>query len=114
MGVYVRQYLNGQEGLPWCAGFVSYCLKKSGSNLRYTLRAKDYLKLGKIVNEPKAGDLMVFSRKGGGGHIGIIEKVNPQEITTIEGNVGDYPARVKRIVYKKIPKNLLAFVRLAK
>lgn len=111
-GVYVRQYLNGQENLPWCAGFVSYCAKQSGMHIPYTLRAKDYLKLGTKTNNPKAGDLIVFSRKGGG-HVGIIEKVTATTITTIEGNVGDYPAKVKRINYKRNNiKNFVAFVKL--
>ena len=111
-GVYVRQYLNGQEGLPWCAGFISYCLKKSGYNLPYTLRARNFMKLGKIIKNPQAGDLIIFSRQGGG-HIGIVEKVNKDTISTIEGNLGKYPAKVKRVVYRKNNiKNLLAFVRL--
>lgn len=113
-GCYVRQYLNGQENLPWCAGFVSYCVKKSGLNLRYTLRAKDYLKMGKIVNNPQTGDLIIFSRQGGG-HIGIIEKITKDTITTIEGNLGDYPAKVKRVIYKRNHiKNLLGYVKLEK
>ncbi len=113
-GAYVRQYLNGRENLPWCAGFVSYCLKKSGYHLLYTLRAKDFLKYGKLVNNPQVGDLIIFSRQGGG-HIGIIEKVQGKTITTIEGNVGKYPAKVKKVVYKRNHiKNFLGFVRLAR
>jgi len=115
-GMYVRQYLNGRENLPWCAGFVSYCAKKSGYNLPYALRARDYLKLGKKVRTPKPGDLIVFSRQGGG-HIGIISKVYKKDniIITIEGNLGDYPSKVKECHYKlgKI-KNFLAFIRLQK
>lgn len=110
-GKQVRMYLNGQEGLPWCAGFVSYCLKMGGKNVRYTLRARDFLTLGKIVKNPKKGDLVVFSRQGGG-HIGIIEEVLNNKIITIEGNVGEYPAKVKRVVYTGKIKNLLGFVRI--
>ena len=113
-GLYVRQYLNGRENLPWCAGFVSYCAKKSGINISYTLRAKDFLKLGKQINNPRSGDLIIFSRQGGG-HVGIIEKVTQSTITTIEGNLGNYPSKVKRVIYKRNHiKNLLAFVRLQK
>lgn len=111
-GQYVQRYLNGQSDLPWCAGFVSYCFKKSGHKLPYTLRARDFLKIGKRVSNPRPNDLMVFSRKGGG-HIGIIEKVNKETIVTIEGNVGKFPAKVKRVTYKKGKiKNLLGMVRL--
>lgn len=113
-GMYIRQYLNGQEGLPWCAGFISYCFKKSGIKARYTLRAKDYLKIGKIIDNPRPGDLIILSRDGGG-HIGIIEKVTQDEIMTIEGNVGMFPSTVKRVTYNRNNiKNLLGFVRLVK
>jgi len=110
-GIYVRQYLNGQENLPWCAGFISYCLKQAGFDIPYYLQAKSFLKVGKRVNTPKAGDLIIFSRKGGG-HIGIIEQVKDNKIITIEGNLGIFPAKVKRVFYKGKPKNLLAYVRL--
>ena len=113
-GYYVRQYLNGQENLPWCAGFISYCLKKSGYDLPYLLRAKSYLKYGRRVNIPQTGDLIVFSRKGGG-HIEIISKVNKDNIWTIGGNVGIFPAKVREFKYScNNIKNLLGFVRLAK
>ena len=111
-GIYVRRYLNGAENMPWCAGFVSYCVREAGYDLPYLLRAKSYLKYGQQVSKPQAGDLMVFSRKDGG-HIAIIEKVNKDAIITIEGNKGDYPAVVKRVKYDRHNiKNLLAFVRL--
>lgn len=111
-GIYVRQYLGGRENLPWCAGFVSYCAKKAGLGLPYTLRAKDYLKLGRKVNNPQRGDIIVFSRNGGG-HVGIIEKVSKDTITTIEGNLGEYSSKVKRVVYRRNNiKNFLAFVRI--
>lgn len=112
-GVYVRQYLNGREGLPWCAGFISYCAKKSGVKIPYTLRAKDFLKLGKKVNNPLVGDLIVFTRQGGG-HVGIVEKVTKDTVTTIEGNLGNYPSKVKRVNYKRNHiKDLSGYVRLA-
>ena len=111
-GPVVRKYTKGQN-LPWCAGFVSWTLSKAGKNTPYLLRAKNYLKIGKRVSRPKPGDLIVFNRKGGG-HVGIIESVKGKKITTIEGNVGDYPAKVKRYTYiaGKIP-NFIAFVEVA-
>jgi len=111
-GQYVKEYLNGQENLPWCAGFISYCFKKANYHLPYLLRAKSYLKIGTKVTNPKAGDLIIFSRKNGG-HIAIIEKVTKDTIITIEGNLGEYPSKVKRVIYKRNHiKNLLAFVRI--
>jgi uncharacterized protein (TIGR02594 family) len=112
-GIHVCQYLNGQDNLPWCAGFVSYCIKKSGFNILYTLRAKDFLKLGYKATKPKPGDIVVFTRKGGG-HTGIIEKVSKNTFVSIEGNVGEYPSKVKRIKHNLADKNILNFIRLTK
>lgn len=112
-GADVKKYLQGQEGLPWCAGFVSYCVKRAGLNTRYTLRAKDYLKLGKVVNKPKSGDIVVFTRSGGG-HVGIIIEIGDFHFATIEGNVGKYPAKVKTFIHKYSEKSIIGFVRLQK
>ncbi len=113
-GMYVRKYLNGQEGLPWCAGFVSWCVREAGYDIPYLLRAKSYLKYGEVVNDPQPGDIVVFSRKGGG-HVGIIERVTKDKIISIEGNLGAYPSKIKRVIYKRGQiKNLLGFVRLSK
>ena len=112
-GPDVKRYLNGQEHLPWCAGFVSYVLRESAVKIKYTLRARDFLKLGKIIKSPRAGDLIVFSRGRNLGHVGIIEKVSKDTITTIEGNTGNIPSKVKRIIYHRNKiKNFLAFVRI--
>jgi len=113
-GVDIKRYLQGRENLPWCAGFVSYCIKQSGGGCPYTLRARDYLSMGKKVHNPKPGDLIVFSRGHGAGHVGIVEKVSGESIVTIEGNTGAFPSKVKRITYKNKPKNLLGYIRLAK
>lgn len=115
-GADVRRYLRGREGLPWCAGFVSYVLEHAGANIRYTLGARDFLKQGRRVEDPRPGDLLVFwrgKRNGLQGHGGVIEKVTDKEITVIEGNRGRYPARVERYTYQRggIPR-FLAFVRV--
>jgi uncharacterized protein (TIGR02594 family) len=110
-GKDIKRY--NANGLPWCAAFISYCLKNSGYDLPYLLRAKSYLQAGQVISNPKPGDLIVFSRQGGG-HIGIIEKIEDNKITTIEGNVGKFPSKVKRITYINKPKNIIGFVRLAK
>jgi len=122
-GRYIKLYLKGRENLPWCAGFVSYILNKAGINeLGYNSRARDFYykakKLNWIIENPEAGDLIVFWRKnkdGNLGHIGIIEKIENNKIISIEGNVGKYPARVKRIIYDKNKiHNLLGYIRIRK
>lgn len=123
-GKWVKTYLNGKEGLPWCAAFVSFVLKQSGKSsvFGYVLSAKEYWakarSAGRTVKSPQPGDLIVFwrgSRSGHLGHVGIVESVKGGRITTIQGNVGKYPSLVKRITYKnmnEIPK-LLGYVRVS-
>lgn len=110
-GPDVAKYMQGRQGLPWCAGFVSYCASKSGLSIPYTLRSTNFLQYGKHVKNPQPGDIAVFSRDTGG-HVGIVERVEPNRIITIEGNTGKAPSKVKRIVYQGTPKNLMVYVRL--
>jgi uncharacterized protein (TIGR02594 family) len=116
-GSDIRRYLQGKENLPWCAGFVSHVLKQANiTTYPYTLSSLKYYKTAKekrlLTNNPQAGDLIIFTRQGGG-HIGIIEKVDNNFIYTVEGNVGNYPSKVKRVIYRKGNiKNLLGFAKI--
>lgn len=113
-GKEVKEYTHGQE-VAWCSAFVSWVRSRAGLYGSYYLRARSYWDLNpdKHVSTPQPGDVIVFTRGGQKGHVGIVEKVEGKIITTIEGNVGPYPAKVKRFTYTlgKIP-NLIGFVRL--
>ena len=114
-GKIVRKYTKGKE-VAWCAGFVSWVIREATQRKYYTLSAKNYWNDFKDnrVSNPRPGDIICFNRGTSGrlGHVGIVETVKGGIITTIEGNVGKYPAKVKRLTYKvnHIP-NLLGFVR---
>lgn len=116
-GSTVKFYTKGQE-VAWCAAFVSWTLRQSGHDLPYLLSARSYYKNPnfKHVKQPKSGDIIVFyrgKRTDNTGHVGIVEEVRGNKITTIEGNVGKYPAVVKRITYDiNNIKNLIGFVRV--
>ena len=110
-GATVKKYTHGQE-VAWCAGFVSWTLHKAGKTTPYMLAARSYLNVGTKVKNPKPGDVVVFKRKGGG-HVGIVESVDGDRLVTIEGNVGKFPARVKRMTYRlDHMSNLLGFIRV--
>lgn len=114
-GKEVKKYTHGQE-VAWCAGFVSWCRYKSGQvRGAYFLSALSYWRSARFkhVHNPKAGDLIIFKRGSQQGHVGIVEQVEGGRISTIEGNVGKFPATVKRLHYNlgSIP-HLLGFVRL--
>lgn len=115
-GPFVERTLGANRGDPWCSYFVSRVTKDVGEDVWGRLpAAKSWYtnakKSGMTVDEPQMGDIAVFTRKGGG-HVGIIDSVNGNTITTIEGNVGSYPATVRRMTYdrRKMP-NLVGFVR---
>jgi len=114
-GQYVHLYNKGKEAA-WCAGFVSYILSKSAkTSIPYSLSAREIFNKGNKITEPRPGDLICFWRgkkNGWKGHVGIIETICNDTIIAIEGNVGQYPAKVKRVIYdrKEIPK-LLGFIR---
>jgi len=123
-GKDIQKYLLGKNNLSWCSAFVSWVLKQAEIDiLDYSYSAKAIYNQAKeknlIVEEPKAGDLIVFWRNKKNswqGHVEIIEKVHLDELITIAGNVGSFPAKVKRVKYRNwqtegIPK-LLGFIRV--
>jgi uncharacterized protein (TIGR02594 family) len=112
MGRYIQRY-NGRQGLPWCAGFISYCVKQAGVKLPYTLRAKDYARYEHSISKKEAssGGIVIFNRIGGG-HIGIMESISKEGFISIEGNVGKFPAKVKRVKHRWSEKSIYKFVRI--
>lgn len=115
-GGVVREYTRGKE-CAWCAGFVSWVMTKDGKQFDYQLMARGFWNMKhKRVTNPRPGDIICFWRvspTAPQGHVGIVESVNGDTITTIEGNTGSFPSVVKRKTYNlnKI-NNLLGFVRL--
>lgn len=56
---------------PYCAAFVGAMLKRSGLDYLKSGWARDYMRWGIPLAEPKLGSVVVFSRAGGGGHVGF-------------------------------------------
>lgn len=79
------------SGQPWCALFVSYCIKKCHPTFKgsmsslYPLNdgASEYTKL----DAPKAGAILVWKRDGGG-HTAICTEVTGDSVKFIGGNQG--------------------------
>lgn len=113
-GEHVRKYNRSLEA-SWCAGFVSWVLNEAGVTNYYSRSAKQIYNQFPKVSEPKPGDLIVFWREDPNswkGHIGIVTNVTPNTVIVIEGNKGDYPAKVRKYAYTRgsIPQ-FLGFVR---
>lgn len=92
----------GWNGVPWCGIFVSYCYYQAGVELPKIGFSKPgfagcqsavsyWRKAGKIVKDPKPGDIVFFDFNGDGrhDHTGIFEKhLSPSMFSSIEGNTG--------------------------
>lgn len=88
----------GADGVPWCAEFVSYCFYNAGSPFPAST-AKGFASVeagrdwfdskGWIKNKPEMGDLIFYhfdAEHAGANHVGIVESVGANSVTTIEGN----------------------------
>ena len=86
----------GMNGQPWCVMFVWWVFREAGFNLRKTASCTDlsnaYKAAGQWVTSGyKPGDIAMFDFTGKRSkteHCGIVEKVNGNTLTTIEGNTG--------------------------
>ncbi|WP_280267268.1 CHAP domain-containing protein [Nocardia wallacei] len=102
----------------WCASFATWAWKKAGyqvdwSNKNYVPAIwADAQQLGwdKKIVEAKPGDMIIFDWNGDGrqDHVGIVESVNGNKITTIEGNSSD---AVRRNNYTMGQSSLVGVVR---
>jgi peptidoglycan hydrolase-like protein with peptidoglycan-binding domain len=111
-GSDVVKYLNGVVSAPanWCAGFVSWCFAQQpgGIPFRYSVGARDIREQFRRKNwlhdgaAPEPGDIIVWWRDrpdGWMGHIGLVHRCENGIVYTIEGNKGNYPARVRGFDY---------------
>lgn len=86
----------GTSGVPYCAMYVSWCLKQAGVTCKgfpgascgAILAAAKAAKKTVSKASAKAGDIVMFSWDGDSSpeHVGIIETVHSTYFTTIEGN----------------------------
>lgn len=79
----------GMDGQPWCMMFVQWCFAQAGQALPYrTASCSDLLNWyrrnqpDKVVFRAKPGDIVIYNF----GHTGIVESVEADTITAIEGN----------------------------
>jgi hypothetical protein len=121
--------IGGTQGEEWCAAFAGWCGEQAHKELELKLpcaRSLGAKKMGKNIAgagskfmDPllaKPGDFIVWHRGtlGWQGHIGVVEKVVDGLVHTIEGNVGKYPAKVKRLIHDVSKEKLAFFATLRK
>jgi len=77
------------DSIPWCGLFMATVAHRSGEALpRVPLRAASWGMWGVPVNPPCLGDVLVFSRKGGG-HVGLYVAEDVSHYHVLGGNQGD-------------------------
>lgn len=102
----------------WCALFAMSTWEKAGVDVEneefaftgdvYTTgQAKGKAYGGEQLSEARPGDVLLFgtgpATPSSSKHIGVVEKVEGDTVTLIEGNTGDNPDRVMRKEHKLSP-----------
>lgn len=103
-------YYNGNKnGYAWCDVFVDWCFYQLAGRNAAKAQAIEcqtgplgagclysrqyYQQQGRLFTTPQPGDQVFFQSGGEISHTGIVETVNGNTITTIEGNTSDQVAR---------------------
>lgn len=78
------------DGVAWCDLFVATVTKRAGFDpVANTLWARNWLSFGTKAAVPALGDVLVFSRPGGGGHVGFYVGEGATAYHVLGGNQGD-------------------------
>ncbi|NBC37375.1 TIGR02594 family protein [Novosphingobium sp. FSY-8] len=87
------------DDVPWCGLFVALCAHRAGKPVvADPLWARNWSKFGTRADRVSLGDVLVFSRKGGGGHVGLYVAEDAQQYHVLGGNQGN------RVAIETIPK----------
>lgn len=81
-------YVN--DGIAWCGLFVATVVKRSGFDpVANPLWARNWAGFGTKAAKPSLGDILVFERPGGGGHVGLYVGEDATAYHVLGGNQGD-------------------------
>lgn len=75
------------RGRRWCAHFMNMVERKLGRSGTGSGMARSYASYGRRVSSPRAGDIAVLARKGGG-HVGYVLSVDGNKVKLLSGNHG--------------------------
>lgn len=85
IGGWIGHFYNNDE-IPWCGLFVGICAKRARFPFNQKmLSAREWLKWGVPQQEAMLGDVLVFSRKGGG-HVGFYVGEDEKYYHVLGGN----------------------------
>lgn len=93
------------DSIPWCGLFIATIINRAGrSVVKDPLWALNWNKFGVQVSSPMLGDILTFSRNGGG-HVGIYVGEDATAFHVLGGNQGD------KVSIARIAKNRLSQAR---
>ena len=94
----VGSWYNDDSTQAWCGLFTAVCAKRAGYQPPSgfdAIRAKSWVKWGDPVQVPMLGDVLIFSREGGG-HVGLYVGEDATAYHVLGGNQSDM-VKVSRI-----------------
>lgn len=78
------------DEIPWCGLFVAVACKRAGKPVdNQPLWARSWADYGMQVTRAELGDILVFSRPGGGGHVGFYIAEDESAYHVLGGNQSD-------------------------
>ncbi len=84
-GVKIEGY--SDDDIPWCGLFAAIVVHRAGKRgVATPLWARNWAKFGTGVNEAGLGDVLVFQRPGGGGHVGFYVAEDATAYHVLGGN----------------------------
>jgi uncharacterized protein (TIGR02594 family) len=87
------------ENIPWCGLAMAVVAKRAGKEPPHDpLWALNWMNFGKVAETPMLGDVMVFSRNGGG-HVSLLVGEDSTCWHCLGGNQGD------AVSFTRIPKS---------
>ena len=95
------------DSTPWCGLFMAVCAKRAGLDLPPApLWALSWSRWGmEVSGPPMLGDVMVFKRAGGGGHVALYVGEDKTDYHILGGNQRDAVCIVRK---EKDPQTLYA------
>lgn len=78
------------DDTPWCGLACAKFAKDAGKAVHFApLWARNWLQFGVAAPAPMLGDVLVFARPGGGGHVGLYVGEDADAYHVLGGNEGD-------------------------
>lgn len=111
----------GSDEIPWCGLYAAVVAKRAGKKVVASpLWARSWRNFGSAAPQPSLGDILVFSRPGGGGHVGLYVAEDNACYHVLGGNQSDQVnitrilktrlLEARRPVYITQPKSVKPYV----